>query len=145
MSWWCHQMEIFSALLAICAKNSAVTGEFPTQRPVERSFGVFFDLRLKRLSKQSDASDLRRHCGHYAIIVMWVKRQELVPYDVVKYMRSMVIYQYYAFCTLSSLYLQMFLWTALIPMNLTKSLKTWDRTPPRNFVALWVLIRKIQH
>ena len=28
-------------------------GEFPTQRPVTRSFGVFFDLRLnKRLSKQ---------------------------------------------------------------------------------------------
>ena len=29
-------------------------GEFPTQRPVTRSFGVFFDLRLnKRLNKQS--------------------------------------------------------------------------------------------
>ena len=28
------------------------TGEFPTQRPVTRSFDVFFDLRLnKRLSK----------------------------------------------------------------------------------------------
>ena len=31
-----------------------VTGEFPVQRPVTRSFGVFFDLRLNtRLSKQS--------------------------------------------------------------------------------------------
>ena len=29
-------------------------GEFPTQRPVTRSFGVFFDLRLnKRLSKKT--------------------------------------------------------------------------------------------
>ena len=47
-------MEIFSALLAICAGNSLVTGEFPAQRPVTRSFDVFFDLRLnKRLSKQS--------------------------------------------------------------------------------------------
>ena len=47
-------MEAFSALLAICAGNSPVPGEFPTQRPVTRSFGVFFDLRLnKRLSKQS--------------------------------------------------------------------------------------------
>ena len=53
-SWWRHQMEIFSALLAICAGNSPVTCEFPTQRPVTRSFDVFFDLRLnKRLSKQS--------------------------------------------------------------------------------------------
>ena len=52
--WWRHQMETFSALLAICARNSTVPGEFPAQRPVTRSFDVFFDLRLnKRLSKQS--------------------------------------------------------------------------------------------
>ena len=45
---WCHQMETFSASLALC-----VTGEFPSQRPVTRSFDVFFDLCLnKRLSKQ---------------------------------------------------------------------------------------------
>ena len=37
-----------------CAGNSPVTDEFPSQRPVTRSFGVFFDLHLnKRLSKQS--------------------------------------------------------------------------------------------
>ena len=54
VSWWRHQMETFSALLALCAGNSPVTGEFPSQRPVTRSFDVFFDLRLnKRLSKQS--------------------------------------------------------------------------------------------
>ena len=54
VSWWRHQMETFSALLAICAGNSPVPGEFPTQRPVTRGgFDVFFDLRLnKRLSKQ---------------------------------------------------------------------------------------------
>ena len=53
-SWWGHQKETFSALLAICAGNPPVTGEFPTQRPVTRSFDVFIDLRLnKRLSKQS--------------------------------------------------------------------------------------------
>ena len=44
-------METFSVLLTICAGNSPVTGEFPPQRPVTRSFGVFFDLC--RLSKQS--------------------------------------------------------------------------------------------
>ena len=47
-------METFSALLAICAGNSPVSGEFPAQRPVTRSFGVFFDLRLnERLNKRS--------------------------------------------------------------------------------------------
>ena len=45
-------MEIFSALLALCAVNSPVNGEFPSQRPVTRSFDVFFHLCLnKRLSK----------------------------------------------------------------------------------------------
>ena len=54
ISWWPHQMETFSALLAICAGNSLVPGEFPTRSPVMRSFYVFFDLHLnKRLSKQS--------------------------------------------------------------------------------------------
>ena len=52
--WWRHQMETFSALLAICAGNSPVSGEFLAQRPVTRSFDVFFDARLnKRLSKHS--------------------------------------------------------------------------------------------
>ena len=51
--WWRRQMEKFSALLAVCAGNSPVPGEFPTQRPVTRRFDVFFDLRLNnRLSKQ---------------------------------------------------------------------------------------------
>ena len=52
MIW--HEMETFSALLALCAGNSPVIGEFPSQRPVTRGFEIFFDLRLnKRLSKQS--------------------------------------------------------------------------------------------
>ena len=52
--WWRHQMETFSTLLALCAGNSPVTGEFPAQRSVTRSFDVFFDLCLNtRLSKQS--------------------------------------------------------------------------------------------
>ena len=69
--WWRHQMETFSALLALCAGNSPVTGEFPSQRAVTPSFDVFFDLRLnKRLSKQSrgpsfemQSRSLWRHCN----------------------------------------------------------------------------------
>ena len=70
-SWWRHQMETFSPQLAICAGNSPVTGEFPAQGPVTRSFEVFFDLHPnKRLSKQSwgcwfetPSSSLWRHCN----------------------------------------------------------------------------------
>ena len=56
-------METFSALLAICAGNSPVPGEFLTQRPVTRSFDVFFDLRLK-------AGDVRRYRAHHDVSVM---------------------------------------------------------------------------
>ena len=70
-AWWRHQMETFSAVVAICAGNSPVPGELPTQRPVTRSFDVFFHLRLnKRLSKQSwgwwfdtPSRPLWRHCN----------------------------------------------------------------------------------
>ena len=70
-AWWRHQVESFSALLALCAGNSPVPGEFPSQRPVTRSFDVIFDVRLnKPLSKQSWgwwfetlSRPLWRHCN----------------------------------------------------------------------------------
>ena len=66
--WSRHQMDTFSALLALCAGNSSVTGEFPSQRAVTQSFDVFFDLCLnKRLSKQWW---FESHRAHYDVIVM---------------------------------------------------------------------------
>ena len=67
-------METYSALLAIYAGNSPVTGEFPTQRPVTRSFDVFYDLRLvlNGWVNNRQAGDLRRHHGHYDVIVVWL-------------------------------------------------------------------------
>ena len=73
-SWWRHQMETFSALPALCAGNSSVTGD--------ASFDVIFYQRLNKwLSKQSWDwwfEDLRRHCAHYGVIVM-------VPRDISYY------------------------------------------------------------
>ena len=66
--WWRHQMETFSALLAICAGNSPVPDEFPTQRPVTRSFDVFLDL--KGWVNTREAGDLRRSRAHYDVTVM---------------------------------------------------------------------------
>ena len=64
-------MEIYSALLAICTGSSPVTSEYPAQRPVARSFEVFFDLpRNKRLSKQSWGWWFETHRAHYDVIVM---------------------------------------------------------------------------
>ena len=70
-SWWRHQMEAFSPFLTICVGNSPITGEFPSQGPVTRSFDGFFNLRLKKgLCKQSwgwwfetPLHSLWRHCN----------------------------------------------------------------------------------
>ena len=59
--------------MALSAGISPVTGEFPSRRPVTRSFDIFFDLRLnKRLSKQSwgwwfegPSRSLWRHCNDH--------------------------------------------------------------------------------
>ena len=45
---WCHQMKTFSVLLALCAGNSPVTGDFPSQRPVTLSSDISFDLYLNK-------------------------------------------------------------------------------------------------
>ena len=77
-AWWRHQIEAFSASLALCARNSPVTVNYPHKGPVTRSFGVFFDLcRNKRLSKQSEgwwfktpSHPLWRHCNEEATIAI---------------------------------------------------------------------------
>ena len=74
-------MEAFSALLALCAGNSPITDEFPTQRPVTGSSDVFFDLRLsKRLNKQSWdwwfgtlSHPLWHHCN---ATYLWLKQRQ---------------------------------------------------------------------
>ena len=63
----------------VCARNSPVTGEFPSQRPVTRSFDGLFHLRLnKRLSKrwrprrsETPSRSSWRHCngGIYIIYI----------------------------------------------------------------------------
>ena len=64
-------MEAFSALLALCAGNSLVTGEFPTQRPVTRSFDVsLIYASINGWVNNREAGDLRRHRAQYDVIVM---------------------------------------------------------------------------
>ena len=71
VTWWRHHMETFSALLAPCAGNSPVIGEFPAPRPVTRRLVVFFDLHLnKRLSKQWWGWWFETPYAHYDVIVM---------------------------------------------------------------------------
>ena len=92
--WRRHQMETFSALLAICAGNSPVPGEFPTQRQVTQSFDVFFDVcPNKRLTKHSwgwwvetPSPSLWRHC--HAIYMV------SLPYSLPKTLRLSFLNQF---------------------------------------------------
>ena len=80
ISWWRHQMERFSVLLAICAGNSPVAGEFTEQRQETRTFDVFFDLCLnKRLSKQSWGWWFETPSSHYDVIVMFCSVLRMLP------------------------------------------------------------------
>ena len=70
-AWWRRQTEPICALLAICAGNSPVPGEFPAQRPVTRSFDIFFDLRLNNgWVNNRDAGELRPHPIRYDVTVL---------------------------------------------------------------------------
>ena len=70
-SWWRHQTETLSALLVLREGNPSVTGGFPSQRPVTRTFDVFFGVHPdKRLRKQTRCwwfetpwRSLWRHCN----------------------------------------------------------------------------------
>ena len=71
ITWWRHQIETSSALLAICAGNSPVPGEFPEQRPVTRS--LMFSLICVWISdwvNNREAGDLRRYRTHYDFTVL---------------------------------------------------------------------------
>ena len=54
-TWYRHQMEAHSALLALCAGNSPANGEFPSQRASNAELSCVFDVsQSKFLSKRSN-------------------------------------------------------------------------------------------
>ena len=82
-------MEAFYALLAfvrgidrsqvnsphegqsLCAGNSSVTGEFPSQTPVTRSFDLLFDLHLNNgWVNNHKTGNWWRQLAHYDVSVM---------------------------------------------------------------------------
>ena len=66
-------METFSTLLALCAGNSPVTGEFPSKRPV--TWSLTFSLICTWINgsvNNREAGDLRPYRAHYVVIVMYM-------------------------------------------------------------------------
>ena len=70
-SRWRHQMEPFSALLAICARNSPVPGEFPAQCQWRGALMFYLIcVWINGWVNNGEAGDLRRYRAHYDVIVM---------------------------------------------------------------------------
>ena len=66
--WWRHQMETFSVVLALCAGNSPVTGEFPHKG---QWHGALMFPLIGAWTNIREAGDLRRHRAHYDVTVMF--------------------------------------------------------------------------
>ena len=93
ITWWRHQMETFSALLAICAGNSPVPGEFPSQRPVgpvnsndkgQWRGALMFSLICAWINgwvNNRKAGDWRHTRAHYDVIVMQALADDNFHYD----------------------------------------------------------------
>ena len=84
ISWWRHQMEVFSASLVICAGNLPIIGEFPSQRPVTRSFDASLICAwINERVNNRETGDLRRHHAHYDVTVMLLRNCVLLATDFV--------------------------------------------------------------
>ena len=72
VAWWRHQMEAFSALLAICAGNSSVPGEFPAQRPVTLPRNWPFVRGIHRSPVNSPHKGQWRWALVFSVICVWI-------------------------------------------------------------------------
>ena len=73
MIWWRHQMEIFSALLAICEGNPSASGGFPSQSQWRGA--LMFSLICTWTNGWANnrvTGDLRRHRAHYDVHIMTI-------------------------------------------------------------------------
>ena len=82
-AWWRHQMETFSALLAICAGISPV----PVNSPHKGQWrgALMFSLICVWINgwvNNSEAGDLRRYRAHYDVTVMGRDGVDTLPFDI---------------------------------------------------------------
>ena len=73
-AWWRHQMETFSALLAICAGNSSVPGKFPHKGQWRGALMLsLICVWINGWENNREAGDLRRYRGntfYYDVTIM---------------------------------------------------------------------------
>ena len=83
-SWWCHDMELRSALLALCWRNPPVTGVFPSKGALMQSVDFFPVVSLGMLLNQRsnrrlfvtpwrscDVTTMLTECPYICICTEW--------------------------------------------------------------------------
>ena len=116
-TWWRHQMETFSASLAICAGNSPVHGEFPHTKASDAELLCFrWSAWINGWANNREAGDLRRHCAHYVVTVMnnyWSTSWKIHYQGWVTKLNSLVLWFFHFFPELSKHWLH-WLYSAVI-------------------------------
>ena len=104
-TWWRHNMEKLSVLLALCESNPSVTGGLPHTRPAMRSFDVSNDVCLNitvedtfEILVNSDALTLIwRHCNAVALLSLlniwyWLENLGFILYLLRCYRHSIIYF-----------------------------------------------------
>ena len=83
-SWWRHQKKTFSASLAICWRNSPVTGEFPAQMDSNAELWgfLFICVWINGWVNNRETGDLIRHRAHCDATAMMAKLSLIVRMQI---------------------------------------------------------------
>ena len=114
-------METFSALLAVCAGNSPVPGEFPHTEASDA--GLWCLHPINGSVNNREAGDLRRHRAHHDVIVMDLQSVKLIKTSAIQW-----------FCD----NLNLMLWGTDYDISLTDS-TTMHSEKPFNKMGLFVV------
>ena len=123
MPWWRHQMETFSALLALCAGNSPV----PVNSPHKGQWcgALMFSLICAWVNdwvNNRKAGDLRRHRGHYDVNVIHVYNLKSIcnVFELSRFLLSLLRQKLIARCTSAKIIMQLDCCTIYIVLYMYK-------------------------
>ena len=148
LSWCRHQMEAFSALLAICAGNSPVTGEFPHKGQWRGA--LMFSLICAWINgwvNNGEAGNLRRHRAHYDVIVI-VRGIHQWAADILHWVTWSLCLFWFLLLVLSTGIFSIFTWLQMHVIGLIpgKFYTEWSKTKWAKFAAItFVRMAYINH
>ena len=90
LSWWRHEMETFSALLALCEGNPLVDSPHKGHRRGALMFSLICPW-TNGWENNRETGDLRRHRAHYYVIVMYFQDTSELFFEDVRVPKSAML------------------------------------------------------